>query len=213
METNLELTSQVLRDVEFRETWKGYNQSDVDAFLDEVAAGVDALHAKIRELDERPAQTVTAPPSDDAVKRTLQLAQRAADLVVSEAKGVAARTIEEANSQAKRITSDAEHFALRHKEETETEAKRSYESHLIAADAAHGERRYQLEAERVVIEKEIQDRRAELEHLRFLASAARDNVRSLLTDQLTRIDALAHAVPEQPASVLGVSGLGANSSD
>ena len=38
----MELTSSVLRDVEFRETWKGYNQADVDTFIDEVALGVDA---------------------------------------------------------------------------------------------------------------------------------------------------------------------------
>ncbi len=201
MDTNLDLTSQVLRDVEFRETWKGYNQSDVDAFLDEVAAGVDVLHARIRELSDRPAQPVAPPPaSEDAVKRTLQLAQRAADLVVSEAKGVAARTVEDAQAQAHRLTSDAESMATKKREESELQAQRLVESHIQAADTAHAERRSQLEAERVVLEREVAERRNELEQLRFLVAAARDNVRAALTDHLTRIDALASMVPD-PTSV------------
>jgi cell division initiation protein len=199
----MDLTSQVLRDVEFRETWKGYNQSDVDAFLDEVAAGVDVLHARIRELQDRTVQPVAAAASaqnDDTVKRTLQLAQRAADLVVSEAKGVAARTVEEANAQAARLTADAEQVAQKRVAEADAEAKRTVDMHIQAADTAHAERRNQLEAQRLELEREVQERRAELEHLRFLVTTARDNVRAALTDHLTRVDALTTLVPEASAA-------------
>jgi DivIVA domain-containing protein len=190
----MELTSSVLRDVEFRETWKGYNQADVDTFIDEVALGVDALHTRIRELTEasqRSQQLVAPPaPTDDAVKRTVNLAQRAADLVVSEAKSVATRTVADAQSQAEKIVAEANSLAARRVADTEAESTRMLASQVTAAQNAHSERLRQLESERAHLEREVSNQKAELEQLRSIVQSARDRVRSALSEHLVRIDSL-----------------------
>lgn len=196
----MELTSSVLRDVEFRETWKGYNQADVDTFIDEVALGVDALHARVRELTETAQraqqQTFAAPtaPTDDAVKRTVNLAQRAADLVVSEAKSVATRTVADAQSQAEKIVSEANSAAARRVSDAEAESSRMLASQVTAAQNTHAERLRQLETERAHLEREVASQNAELDQLRSVVQSARDRVRSALSEHLVRIDNLGDAL-------------------
>ncbi len=199
----MELTSSVLRDVEFRETWKGYNQADVDMFIDEVALGVDALHARIRELTEisqrAQQQMVAAPaaPTDDAVKRTINLAQRAADLVVSEAKSVAMRTVADAQAQADKIVAEANQVAARQVADSEAESSRMLSSQIAAAQNAHAERSRQLETERAHLEAEVVHRRSELDQLRSIVQSTRDRVRSALSEHLVRIDSLTDTLPDR----------------
>ncbi len=199
----MELTSSVLRDVEFRETWKGYNQADVDTFIDEVALGVDALQARIRDLTDISQrvqqQMVSAPvtPTDDAVKRTVNLAQRAADLVVSEAKSVAMRTVADAQSQADKIVSEANNTAARQSADSEAESSRMLTSQIAAAQNAHVERTRQLETERAHLEREVANHRAELDQLRSIVQSTRDRVRSALSEHLVRIDSLADTLPDR----------------
>jgi DivIVA domain-containing protein len=199
----MELTSSVLRDVEFRETWKGYNQADVDTFIDEVALGVDALHARIRELTEisqrAQQQMVATPaaPTDDAVKRTVNLAQRAADLVVSEAKSVATRTVADAQAQADKIVAEANQVAARQFADSEAESSRMLSSQITAAQNAHAERSRQLETERAHLEAEVVHRRAELDQLRSIVQSTRDRVRSALSEHLVRIDSLTDTLPDR----------------
>jgi DivIVA domain-containing protein len=198
----MELTSSVLRDVEFRETWKGYNQADVDTFIDEVALGVEALHARIRELTEASQraqqQMIAAPaaPTDDAVKRTVNLAQRAADLVVSEAKSVATRTVADAQAQADKIVAEANSVAARQVADTEAESSRMLSSQITAAQNAHAERSRQLETERAYLEREVASQRSELDQLRSIVQSTRDRVRSALSEHLVRIDNLTDTLPE-----------------
>lgn len=190
----MDLTSEDLRRVEFRETWKGYNQADVDAFIDDVAAGVDALHAKLAELQTRAtraeAQPVVSSPDDDAVKRTLTLAQKAADLVVSEAKTIANRVVADANAQAARITGDAQASAEKQRIEQETESQRLVAQHVDAAERAHRVRVNELEAERSALEREVVQRRQELDQVVVQTQQAKDRLREALTDQLARLDAI-----------------------
>ena len=196
----MELTAAVLRDVEFRETWKGYNQADVDTFIDEVALGVDAMHTRIRELTEQTQraqqQAAAATPTDDAVKRTVNLAQRAADLVVSEAKSVASRTVGDAQSQAEKILAEADSAAARRLVDAEAESSRMLATQVSAAETAHADRLRQLEAERAHLEAEVAAQRVELDQLRAVVQSARDRVRSALSEHLVRIDSLREALPE-----------------
>ena len=199
----MELTSSVLRDVEFRETWKGYNQADVDTFIDEVALGVDALQARIRELTETSQraqqQMIAAPatPTDDAVKRTVNLAQRAADLVVSEAKSVATRTVADAQAQAEKIVAEANNTAARQFANSEAESSRMLTTQITAAQNAHAERSRQLETERAHLEREVASQRSELDQLRSVVQSTRDRVRAALTEHLVRIDNLADTLPDR----------------
>jgi DivIVA domain-containing protein len=197
----MELTAADLRAVEFREAWKGYNQADVDTFIDEVAAGVEALQGRIRDLTERAERAertpvAAAPPDDEAVKRTLALAQRAADLVVSEAKAVAERTVNDANAQAARITAEADAAAARRRDELEFEASRMVVNQVQAADQAHAMRLTELQAQSAAVERELAARRQELDQLRALSHSARDRLRSTLVDVIGRVDLLTADFPE-----------------
>ena len=106
-----ELTAQVIREAQFREGWRGYSQAEVDDFLEQVAAGVDALHARNRELVGATVARPVVAAADDSVRRTLVLAQRAADLVVSEAKSVADKLVGDATEKSKTLVSEAKSVA------------------------------------------------------------------------------------------------------
>ena len=102
-----ELTAQVIREAQFREGWRGYSQAEVDDFLEQVATGVDVLQARNRELVGASVARPTVAAADDSIRRTLVLAQRAADLVVSEAKSVADKLVGDATERSKTLVSEA----------------------------------------------------------------------------------------------------------
>jgi DivIVA domain-containing protein len=147
----MEVTGKVLREVEFRDRLRGYDTDEVDEFLEKVAVGVDALNARIEELETRlasqpkPAEPAIAPapamPSmdDDAIRRTLVLAQRTADLAVGEAREEAARLVEEAKTEAETLVARAEEAARRLRAEAEEE--------MQARVARLGEERERLDRE------------------------------------------------------------------
>ncbi len=107
----MDLTAQVLHDVEFREAKRGgYNTQDVDEFLERLAVAVDRQDAQLREARQRVAAAESAHrggrapgrgrraaagggqrEADETLKRTLVLAQRTADAAIREAEERAAR--------------------------------------------------------------------------------------------------------------------------
>ncbi|HWD23960.1 MAG TPA: DivIVA domain-containing protein [Acidimicrobiales bacterium] len=114
----MDLTSKMLRDVEFRDRLRGYDTDEVDEFLERVAVGIDELHSELAAAKSQqmaaPAP-VAEPPvqrspleDDDSIRRTLILAQRTADLAIAEAKAEAERLLGEAQDSARRLESDAE---------------------------------------------------------------------------------------------------------
>jgi DivIVA domain-containing protein len=109
----MDVSPQLLRDVEFREKWRGYSADEVDEFLERVAEGIEALHAQLREADERAlrAERRVLETSDDDVRRALVLAQRTADAALAEAQEEADRRIAAAEEQAKAVRTDAEERA------------------------------------------------------------------------------------------------------
>jgi cell division initiation protein len=202
----MELTVEVLREARFREGWRGYNEADVDEFIDQVSVGVQALHDRINELTLRAerAETRTAGENDETVKRTLVLAQRAADLVVSEAKSVAERIVADARRDAERIVGDATTEAAQRRELLLADAGREAEQRSAELHRAHQEQMARLAADRQVAEREQALRQAELDELRAHALAARDRLRSALTDHLVRIERLGEIgeVPPAPAPLV-----------
>jgi len=132
----MEVSGKVLREVEFRDRLRGYDTDEVDEFLEKVAVGVDALRAHLAELEERLAAAADQPPQvappappplvladDDAIRRTLVLAQRTADLAISEAREEAARLVEEARAEAEAVVDRAEEGARRLRSEAEEELR------------------------------------------------------------------------------------------
>src|SRR5258706_16071243 len=102
----MDLTPETLRSATFRDKLRGYHPEDVDEFLESVARGLEVLLARLRDASER-ARAAAAPPepsrdADEAV-RTLSLAQRTADLAISEAKAEAERLLKAAEQRANKL--------------------------------------------------------------------------------------------------------------
>lgn len=142
----MDLTPQLLHDIEFREAKRGgYNTQDVDEFLERLAVGlerqdaavqearqrIEAAEARAAEADRRAAlaeQTSTeTSASDETLKRTLVLAQRTADAAIREAEEQAAHTIASAQAEADRLLTDAHEASSRAQALAETEARQAHE--------------------------------------------------------------------------------------
>jgi DivIVA domain-containing protein len=141
----MDVSPQVLRDVEFREKWRGYSPDEVDEFLERVAAGVEQLQAQLQEADERAirAERRVLETSDDDVRRALVLAQRTADAALAEAKEEADRRVAAAEEQARAVRVDAEERAAAEMREL-------------------AERRAELEADVAALSTYVRDHRARL---------------------------------------------------
>ncbi len=113
----MEVSPKTLREVEFREKMRGYHPEDVDQFLERVAAGMEVLQDRLRQAVERAQRAEQAAAeaggTDEALRRTLVLAQRTADLAVQEAREQAARLLAGAEQQAQAMLADAEERAQR----------------------------------------------------------------------------------------------------
>jgi DivIVA domain-containing protein len=119
----MDVSAQTLREVAFREKLRGYHPDDVDEFLERVAAGIDHLQDRLRQATERAQRAETraaeSTEGDDALKRTLVLAQRTAQMAVQEAKQEADRIASSARAEANAIVAQAEDMARRTIEETQ----------------------------------------------------------------------------------------------
>ena len=191
------ISAESIRKIEFREGWRGYNQVDVDVFLEELAAGVDDLHATLAEVkaraeraENRVAAPGVTPETDETVRRTLTLAQRAADLVVGESKAVAERIVADANARATRLEAEAADAAAVASAATQSEANEAIAKRQSEADVAHQHRVAMLSAQREALAGELERRRRELDDLRSLTATTRDRLRAALTDHLARLDQL-----------------------
>ena len=124
----MELTPKVFDDVEFRERFRGYDPDEVDAFLEQVARSVQELDQKLKDAIDRAekaeARAREAGDADEALRRTLVLAQRTADAAVSEAEDRAAALMAEAEGKAATTVSDADRHAASTRGEADTYALR-----------------------------------------------------------------------------------------
>jgi cell division initiation protein len=125
--TGMDVSPKTLREVEFREKMRGYHPEDVDHFLEQVASGVEVLQDRLRQAVDRAqraeAAAAEAGGNDEALRKTLVLAQRTADLAVQEAREQAARILAGAEQQAQAMLVDAEERGRRTMEDTITECR------------------------------------------------------------------------------------------
>src|SRR6266498_711911 len=114
----MQISPQDIQDREFREAFRGYNQDDVDTFLDEIAVEfgrlfqenqrmkvqLAALQQEVARLGDTRDRTqpgaVVAPVTDDA---RIEAARKAADAALEEAKRRAAELVQRAESRAREI--------------------------------------------------------------------------------------------------------------
>jgi cell division initiation protein len=138
----MDVTPQLLHDVEFREAKRGgYNTQDVDEFLERLAVGLDRQDAALKEArqrlevaearatdaERRASQFSESSASEETIKRTLVLAQRTADAAIREAEEEAARTLSSARAEAERLLTEAQQSSARAHAEAESEARAAHE--------------------------------------------------------------------------------------
>jgi len=109
------LTPLDIHNKEFRKGFRGYNELEVDEFLDQVVRDFEEilrenaeLKAKIEELEGRVQQYRTL---EETLNNTLIVAQQAADEVKSSAHREAELIAERAKFEAARITDEAQNRA------------------------------------------------------------------------------------------------------
>jgi cell division initiation protein len=94
----------------FRVSLRGYDEGEVDAFLDEVVSSMKEYDQRLRDADERVSvleeQLQANRETEVAMRRAFVAAQRTADEIVAEARVEAERLISEASSQAVEISAD-----------------------------------------------------------------------------------------------------------
>ena len=117
----MDVSPEDIREVRFRERLRGYNPEDVDRFVDRMADVVGLLQQRLRDAVARAERAEPERPQtrgEDAAGHTLQLAQRAAELVRHDAEEEASRLLREAEERARTLVSEAEQRAARLAEET-----------------------------------------------------------------------------------------------
>lgn len=186
--------TRMIHDAVFRQAWKGYDTAQVDDFLDEVLAAVEDLEGRLAETEERldialesavrAEQRSARADSDDAIRRTLVLAQRAADLVVSEARSVADRIVAEAREKAAQRAAEAEQSAAELIAAARVEARTITAQADITAERRAVQRAVEIQAELASVVEERTRRQAEVDELVVRLEELRHQQRSFLEEQL-----------------------------
>ncbi|MBK5266962.1 MAG: DivIVA domain-containing protein [Acidimicrobiia bacterium] len=94
----------------FRVSLRGYDEGEVDAFLDEVVSSMKEYDQRLRDADERVSvleeQLQANRETEVAMRRAFVAAQRTADEIVAEARVEGERLVSEASAQAVEISAD-----------------------------------------------------------------------------------------------------------
>ncbi len=209
----MDVSPKTLREVEFREKMRGYHPEDVDQFLERVAAGIEVLQDRLRQAIERAQraeqEATEAGGNDDALRRTLLLAQRTADLAVQEARDQAARIVAAAEQQAQSLVAEAEQRVhamvaeAEHRAQTTlAEAERRTQSMINDAEQlarrGHEDALVDVRAELAKLEATRQRIQMDIDSLSRWIADHRNQLRAALEDALTRIDHISTSAP--PAS-------------
>jgi DivIVA domain-containing protein len=108
----MELTPQRLREVEFKERWRGYDPEEVDDLLERVAAGLEDFESRVRQATERAVRAEQraseGSDTDETLRRTLVLAQRTADAAIADAEARARELVADAEQRAAAMVTEAE---------------------------------------------------------------------------------------------------------
>jgi DivIVA domain-containing protein len=168
----MELTSEEVNDKQFHDAWRGYNQGEVDDFLDRVGETIDRLQRENADLTTRVAeldQAVAASrETEEMLKKTLVTAQQAAEEAIAKARAQAQELINEAEARVRSSESEVRE-RLDH---AEAEARRR---------AADSERDLSMK------QRESEERIA---GLRAMESNVKRRLHAFLEQQLRALEAL-----------------------
>ena len=178
----MELTPQRLREVEFKERWRGYDPEEVDDLLERVAAGLEDFENRVRQATERAVRAEQraseGSDTDETLRRTLVLAQRTADAAVADAEERATQLVADAEQRATATVSDAEQRAAATVADAESEARRITEE----SETRLRENVSSLESARTALQRDV-------DTLGRYLSDERERLRTTLHGLIERIDA------------------------
>lgn len=105
------VTAKEIREVRFSRGMRGYDTTEVDAFLDQCTAAVETLTAE-KEENTRKMQVLAETIMDyrkqeDSIRSAVLNAQRMSDQVVADARREAEQTVSDAKAQAEQILAEA----------------------------------------------------------------------------------------------------------
>jgi cell division initiation protein len=120
----MDVTPKEINEKQFRDAWRGYNQEEVDDFLDRIAETLESAQRESRSLRDRNYELeqalATTREAEEMLKKTLVTAQRAAEEAIAKAKTKADQLVTEAEERAKGANDEASRII----DEAEAEAKR-----------------------------------------------------------------------------------------
>ncbi|NNE72296.1 MAG: DivIVA domain-containing protein, partial [Acidimicrobiales bacterium] len=162
----MDVTPQLLTEVEFRQSLRGYDVDEVDGFLEEVAASVATLRGRLQAALQRADATGQGGPmsammigdaeggvTTETITRTLLLAQQTADETVSAARDEASTLLGEANAEAERIRAEAASEAGRVVSEAQAEREAVLGAVTAEAETLAEQTRIRIEAEISTLER------------------------------------------------------------
>ncbi len=176
----MELTARDIHEKQFHDAWRGYNQEEVDDFLDKVAEVVDLLQrentavlGRVRELEQA---LTTSRETEEMLKKTLVSAQQAAE-----------EAIAKAQKKADAIVSDAEERTARANEETR--------QRLASVDAEIRRKVLDADREHTVRKRELD---GSIERLRAFEIDLRRRLKTFLEQQARSLEVLVEGEPAGP---------------
>ncbi len=177
----------------FKERFRGYDQDEVDRFLDQLSERIveltqerDRLAEQLLEAQQQSSEAVEA---ERLLKRTLVAAQRTADETVAEARTQAEQALAGAREQADQVLAQARVEA----DELLDEARRRAEELLTDARREAAYEREQARANADAVRRAV-------EQLRRFRGEYRERVRAVIAEQLDFLDRVGD-VPEPPPAL------------
>jgi len=208
----MDVTPQLIAQIHFSDKFRGYDQDEVDDFLERVGATLSELlnenqvlsedleraHVMLAEERSRtaaapvvsPEPIATAEMTDDEeiaqATRTLTLAKRTAEAAIAEARAEAAKMVSDARSHADAAVADAQ----AQRNELLTSAKRD-------ADAEFAAQRSERETEIGLLEESLRELSSSANALEMYLASQRSNI-SAVADQLRQIVQVPGALAPAP---------------
>jgi DivIVA domain-containing protein len=206
----MDVTPQLIEQIEFSDKFKGYDPDQVDDFLERVGAALaeslarnDDLARRVEELQDaveearhaasnRVAEPPAAMTDDEEIEqatRTLMLAKRTAEAAISEARAEANKLVADARTKAEGSARDATAEAERlvrdaqlQREELLRRAKDDAEGEFAGQREQHQNEIARLQAERQRLAEDVQTMQARMEEHRTRLGATVRTLQQLLDD-------------------------------
>jgi len=188
------LTPLEIRKKEFRRCFRGYDEQEVDAFLDQLTVSFEELlkeNARLQDLVERSEQSIARYREiEDALKQTMVFAQKNAQELKHNVEKEAEVILQEAHAQAAQVAREAARTA----EQTIAEAERRAEELL---------RRAHQQAENSLAEahRRVDQLLREYQEIEKQVRVFRAKFRSFLEAQLALLDDEEHGIGGEVCSL------------